>query len=202
NPTIFHVESNACEAEVYVPDVKVIDNCSGVHSVKAMMDVIGGTRTVALDLTATDLMIMPNGDTCYLLTYSHTSDPIIIPMGGVAGELNEVRYEAADNCWNQSTWSKFIRLEDNVSPTVIANRQMNFSLQSKKGWMNAIDIDEGSWDNCGNILVLARRVDWDEFCVDLCTDALDGVTTLEQLNEIDPLSVLNEGEVEHYYKNQ
>ena len=202
NPTIFHVESNACEAEVYVPDVKVIDNCSGVHSVKAMMDVIGGTRTVALDLTATDLMIMPNGDTCYLLTYSHTSDPIIIPMGGMAGELNEVRYEAADNCWNQSTWSKFIRLEDNVSPTVIANRQMNFSLQSKKGWMNAIDIDEGSWDNCGNILVLARRVDWDEFCVDLCTDALDGVTTLEQLNEIDPLSVLNEGEVEHYYKNQ
>lgn len=200
NPTIYQTRDHSCDAAVLVPDVQVIDDCSGIHSVKAMVDVKGGTRAVAMELTATELKILANGDTCTVYTYSHTSDPIIIPMGNSKQEVKEVRYEAADNCWNQSTWSKFIRVVDRVPPTVVANTTLEFTLQSKKGWMNAIDIDEGSWDNCGDLLVLGRRVDWDEFCVDLCTDKIAHVTTLEELNNIDPLSVLDSGEIELYYR--
>src|SRR5699024_3840189 len=50
------------------------------------------------------------------------------------------------------------------------------------------------------IIILGRRLDWNEFCVDLCPDEMSGVTSLEELNKIDPLSVLNSGEVELYYK--
>src|SRR5690606_9002623 len=39
NPTTFRVGSHDCVADVFVPDVQVIDNCSGVHSVKAMVEV-------------------------------------------------------------------------------------------------------------------------------------------------------------------
>src|SRR5699024_7016146 len=38
NPTVYRVGSHDCAAEIFVPDVKVIDNCSGVHSVKAMVE--------------------------------------------------------------------------------------------------------------------------------------------------------------------
>src|SRR5690606_14255404 len=76
NPTVYTTSSHDCAAEVYVPDVKVIDNCSGIHSVKAMVQVQGGVRAVALEKTATEIHILPTGDTCYIVTFSHTSDPI------------------------------------------------------------------------------------------------------------------------------
>lgn len=201
NPTIYRVGLNSCDAEVFVPDVKVIDNCSDVHSVKAMVETKGRTRAIAMVRTATEIKIMDNGDTCYVHTYSHTFDPIIIPISGYDGKLYEVRYEAADECWNQSTWSKFVRVVDHTAPTVVADRALTFTLQDKVGWMNAIDIDEGSWDNCGEILILGRRVDWDKFYVNLCSDEIANVTTLEELNKIDPLSVLDSGQVELYYRN-
>src|SRR5690606_38786588 len=82
NPTTYRVGTHDCAAEVFVPDVKVVDNCSGVHSIKAMVDVQGGTRSVALEQTNVEHKIMANGDTCYVYTYSHLSNPIRIPFNG------------------------------------------------------------------------------------------------------------------------
>ncbi|WP_236981200.1 hypothetical protein, partial [Membranihabitans maritimus] len=45
-------------------------------------------------------------------------------------------------------------------------------LTNKVAWVEAEEMDEGSWDNCGISLRLARRVDWwaDTACVDLCSN--------------------------------
>ena len=49
---------------------------------------------------------------------------------------------------------------------------MTVSLGGKKVWVDAETFDEGSWDNCGINLLLARRVDWYEACVDLCDETV------------------------------
>ncbi len=172
NPTVYTTTSHDCAAEVYVPSVRVIDNCSGVHSVKASVRVNGGTRMVALVKTATETHILPNGDECFIHTYSHLTDPIRIPFTGCYGELTEVRYEAADECWNQSEWYKYIRIEDATPPTVVVDRAVNVTLNSKTEWVYAETFDEGSWDNCAIDLKLVRRTDWltDTACVDICGD--------------------------------
>ncbi|MBY5960289.1 FG-GAP repeat protein, partial [Membranicola marinus] len=157
NPTTYRVGTHECAAEVYVPSVQVVDNCSGVHAVKAMVEVQGGTRAVALELTNTETKTLASGEVCTVYTYSHTADPITIPFSGCDGELTEVVYEAADNCWNQSTWSKFIRVTDDVPPTVVVDRNLNVTLADKIAWVPAVNWDEGSWDNCAIDLRLGRR---------------------------------------------
>ncbi|MBY5957951.1 T9SS type A sorting domain-containing protein [Membranicola marinus] len=172
NPTVYTTGSHDCAAEVYVPSVRVIDNCSGVHSVKAAIDVKGGTRWVALERTNTETKTLANGDICTVYTYSHTQDPIRVPFTGCDSEPIEVRYEAADDCWNQSNWSKYIRIQDNTPPTIVVDRNVNVPLQNKTAWVHAETFDEGSWDNCAIDLRLVRRSDWwaDTACVDLCAD--------------------------------
>ncbi len=170
HPTVYRVSSRECSAEVLVPDVQLIDNCSGVHTVKAMVEVAGGTRTVALKQTGVEYRILENGDTSFVYTYSHLTNPIRIPFNGCDGPLTEVRYEAADHCWNQSEWYKYIRVIDDIPPTVIANRDINVSLTSETVWVGAETFDEGSWDNCALDLKLARRSDW-LACIDICPEA-------------------------------
>ncbi|MBY5959577.1 hypothetical protein KUV50_15600, partial [Membranicola marinus] len=172
NPTTYRVGTHECAAEVYVPSVQVVDNCSGVHAVKAMVEVQGGTRAVALELTNTETKTLASGEECIVYTYSHTADPITIPFSGCDGELTEVVYEAADNCWNQSTWSKFIRVTDDVPPTVVVDRNLNVTLADKIAWVPAVNWDEGSWDNCAIDLRLGRRSDWwtETAMVDLCAE--------------------------------
>src|SRR5690606_29042035 len=81
---------------------------------------------------------------------------------------------AADHCWNQSEWYKYIRVIDDTPPTVIANRDINVSLTSETVWVPASrwqsGLDEGSWDNCAIDLKLARRSDW-LACIDICPEA-------------------------------
>lgn len=176
-----NTESHECEALFY-PTIWTKDLCAGVHSVKAVTDRYG-----AVPLYHEEGNIW------------RAEKPIRLPMGY---DPIRIEYTSSDSCWNMSTLVHYVKAKDVTPPTVVANEELKFVLQSKKGWMNAIDIDEGSWDNCGDILVLGRRVDWDEFCVDLCTDEIANVTTLEDLNKIDPFSVLDSGEVELYYRSQ
>src|SRR5690606_5020722 len=101
--------------------------------------------------------------------YSHLSSPIRIPFNGCEGEATLVRYEAADNCWNQSEWYKWISIVDDTPPTVVTDRAVNVTLNSKTEWVYAETFDEGSWDNCAIDLKLARRSDWIN-CIDICEE--------------------------------
>ena len=176
-----NTEEDDCIAHFY-PTIWTRDLCAGVHSVKAVSESFGAVE----------------------LEHSHgyiwkAVNPIRIPMGN---DPVRIEYTSSDSCWNMNTFVHYVKVKDVVPPTVVANREMKFTLQDKRGWLNAIDLDEGSYDNCGDVLVLARRVDWDRFGVNLCTDKLSQVRTLEELNKIDPLSVLDSGAVELYYKGQ
>src|SRR5690606_13423986 len=169
HPTVYRVTSHDCAAEVYVPDVQIIDNCSGIHSVKAIVEVSGGPRMLALVQTDVEYRIGTEGDTSYVYTYSHLTSPIQIPFNGCDGPLTEVRYEAADNCWNQSEWYKYIRVIDDIPPTVVVDREVNVSMGSETEWVAAGTFDEGSWDNWAMDLMLVRRSDWTSL-VELCTN--------------------------------
>src|SRR5690606_29774721 len=132
-----------------------------------MVEVLGGTRSVSLEQSGVEVKVMPTGDTCYVYTFSHLTNPISVPFNGCYGSLMEVRYEAADHCWNQSEWYKYIEVVDDTPPTVIADRGVNVTLNGKTEWVPAETFDEGSWDNCSVDLLLTRRSDWLE-CVDVC----------------------------------
>ncbi|WP_236973127.1 T9SS type A sorting domain-containing protein, partial [Membranihabitans marinus] len=173
HPIIYTTESHDCAADVFVPSVTLKDNCSGLHSVKAMVN----GRAVQLERLATT-------EEGYV-TFAHTSNPIRIAFGG-HGVQTEVRYEAADSCWNQSEWFKYIEIKDATPPTVIMDDEVLVSMTTKEAWVNAETFDEGSWDNCGIDLMLARRTDWwsDTACVDLCPTGetyTDWVDLLEDL---------------------
>src|SRR5690606_37648079 len=111
--------------------------------------------------------LMANGETCYVYTYSHLTNPIRVPFNGCDAAPVEVRYEAADECWNQSEWRKYINIIDDTPPTVVTDRAVNVPLNSKIAWVHAETFDEGSWDNCAIELMLARRSDWFD-CIDVC----------------------------------
>ena len=231
HPTVYRVNSHDCEAEVLVPDVHLIDQCSGIHSVKAIVDVAGGQRMVALEQTHVEHRILANGDTAFIYTYSHLTNPIRIPFNGCDGALTEVRYEAVDHCWNQSEWYKYIKVIDDTPPTVVVDREVNLSLNNGTEWVYSEEtFDEGSWDNCAIELTLVRRADWENL-VDICHEEdlsyrswADILTALgmnsdyvtfaanggkgsagkvNQAFEIDALAAfLSEGEIEQYFFNQ
>ncbi len=214
NHTTYQVGSHDCVADVFIPDVQVIDNCSGVHSVKAMVEMQGGIRSVELVQNGVEHRIMENGDTCFVYTYSHLTNPIRIPFSGCDGEFMKVRYEAADNCWNQSTWYKYIKIVDYTPPIVITDRNINVSLEHKYAWVKAANIDEGSWDNCGIDLMLGRRTDWIN-CVSICENITESYTTWDailadlglQPGDTGPdftflRSLLSDDEVEDYFYDQ
>lgn len=178
--TVFiNTEGNDCGGLFY-PSVWVKDLCSDIDRVVARVRGFGDVELVRTDS----------------VTFT-AEKPIEISFGY---DPVQVVYEAEDGCGNMGTFTHYVKVVDKTPPTVAANHDLNFKLQGKKGWMRAIDLDQGSYDNCGDITILARRLDWDEFCVDLCPEEMSTITTLEELNKIDPLSVLNSGEVELYYK--
>ncbi len=177
---IINTEKDECVGLFY-PSIYTRDLCVGVHSVKAMVANYGAVELVRIDSNIYRAL-----------------EPIRIPYGH---EPVEVVYEASDLCWNMSELSHFVRVKDHTPPTVVVDDNVSISLTQKKSWLKAEELDEGSWDNCGDVMVLARRMDWETFCVELCTDEISEITTLEDLNKIDPLSVLDEGDVELYYRD-
>src|SRR5690625_7348564 len=53
NYTVYRTNSHECGARVFVPDIQVMDNCSGLESVKAVLHDRAGNfeRKVAMELT-------------------------------------------------------------------------------------------------------------------------------------------------------
>ncbi|GAA5221021.1 hypothetical protein GCM10025777_16510 [Membranihabitans marinus] len=174
--TIYSSDATDCGAKIYFPDVEIIDNCSGVSQVKASVNVGGSMRAVSMELTATEIKVLDNGDTCKVYTYSHLQNPIYLPFNGCDGEAYEIFYEAADHCWNLSTWSKFVKIRDVSAPTIVMDDELEVVLQNKIAWVSASSIDEGSWDNCNVELTLARRSDWwsDNSFVKACAELNGG----------------------------
>ena len=143
-----------CAAEAHLPTLQVYDDWSGVKQVKASIENIGST-----------IMTYNSSDSCYeshaTFTLPKRDDPY------------EVRYEVYDSCHNVTEAYTYLFVKDTTKPIPVADKGVIVSLSSKKVWVDTEKFDEGSWDNCGIKLQLARRVDWYESCIDLCNGLLD-----------------------------
>ncbi|MBK8503968.1 MAG: T9SS type A sorting domain-containing protein [Saprospiraceae bacterium] len=144
-----------CVAHSYIPPVTVEDDWSGVKYVKARIPEIG-----------TYLMTYNAANDCY---ESHQRAPL--PH---RAEPYMIIYEAQDSCHNTVVDTCYILVKDRVKPTAVVDKGLTVSLSEKKIWVDAEEFDEGSFDNCKVNLLLVRRADWFESCVDLC-DSLDTI---------------------------
>ncbi len=140
---------HGCEAHGYVSALQVMDEWSGVKQVKATIPLIGSV-----------VMQLDDADGLHKAT------------SGLKLPLKEgpykVIYEAIDSCHNLSIDSSYIYVKDNIAPIAVSEKGVTVSLSDKKVWVDAETFDEGSWDNCGFEIMLARRTDWYTACVDLC----------------------------------
>ena len=149
--TTVYTGTHDCAAHAYVPPAYVEDDWTGIKQVKATIEGIGTT-----------VLIYNEEDSCY---QSHTQ--FKLPHRELP---YKVIYEAYDSCHNVGLDSCYIRVKDNTRPVPVVDKGVTVSLSDKKVWVDAETFDEGSWDNCGVNLLLARRADWYEACIYLCDD--------------------------------
>ncbi len=179
---------HACAAHAYLPEVCVTDDWSGVKSVKARIEGVG---TFALE---------PRGDCTLRIPDEDAMEPTIDTFPGICyGYPHPIKlpktdcpiaivYEVYDSCHLMATDTCYVMVKDQTAPVAVVDKGVTVSLSDKKVWVDAKDLDEGSWDNCGVEQVLARRTDWKEFCVDLCynvTDAYCGISEGEREDAVD-----------------
>ena len=187
-PVIFTSE-NECAAHTTVPPLCVFDDWSGIKAVKATIE---GGGTYILNNDGEECAIVDFGNSFILLedlltSFGPGSDTLIDIIDSL-GLLKEgycyrsdqqirleksdnpirVFYEVMDSCHLVSYDTLYLEIKDDTKPVPAVDKGLSVSLSDKKVWVDAESFDEGSWDNCGVNMVLARRTDWREFCVDLC----------------------------------
>ena len=155
--------SHECAAHTYLPPVCVYEDWTGVKTVKASIEGIGTWVLEPGDSCMIDSLY--NGN-CYAY---HT--PVKLPKSDYP---YQIKYEAFDSCHNVGTVYCYVVVKDRTKPVVVVDKGVTVSLSGKKVWVEAESFDEGSWDNCGEPVILARRADWYEACVDLCMNVKDG----------------------------
>ena len=71
---------------------------------------------------------------------------------------NEIIISAFDSCGNKSSCSWIVIVEDNDNPNVITNGGFTVQLTGHEQTVNASQIDQGSFDNCGFVTVEILRM--------------------------------------------
>ncbi len=110
--------------------------------------------------------------------------PIVNSNGGrgmLQSGVNLITYTVRDSCYNSSTCSVSITVQDQVEPVAICESHTTVALSTAGNtFLNAASVDDGSWDGCGIDRFEVRRMTTDcnpmdtlfgervEFC---CTDA-------------------------------
>ena len=165
--------SHDCFAHVYVPPIMVYDTCSDVKLVKAMVE--PNLATVVLEY---------NEETGYWESH----ETVKIPISEFYFDFNDgpqmdstlIRYEAYDHCHNITSDTSYVVVTDQTKPVAVCDKGLNVTVTDTTVWVPATAFDEGTWDNCGISMILARRTDWYEACgVDLCDNPLDLIYATE-----------------------
>jgi Cohesin domain/Secretion system C-terminal sorting domain/Dockerin type I domain len=128
-----------CEATVNFVNAILDDNCADEE-----------------DLTA-DITIYPNGNLA--------APGVFIKHGAVKSARLPVGshiavYTAYDACYNSSTASINVVIEDNTPPVAICDELATIGLTSDgTAWVSATVFDDGSYDECSLAKLLVRRMD-------------------------------------------
>ena len=98
---------------------------------------------------------------------SWPNDPL--PIGSYFGE-----YQAVDACGNKSLsiCNIYFDVVGGSTPTALCDDQINVGFNNGKATIRAIDIDEGSFDNCGSVTLSVRKDggDWEDAIIYDCDD--------------------------------
>lgn len=132
--------NHACTSNVTFPAAIVSDNCSEITSITV------------------DITIYPNGGVAPGVFIKHGSPKVAtLPVGS-----HVAVYTAYDACYNSTTASINIEVEDNTPPVAICDENTTVGLTSDgTAWVPAVVFDDGSYDECSLGKVLVRRMDTD-----------------------------------------
>ncbi len=138
-------------AGMTLPAAFVQEECSEIKIVKAIIDDSLGLVTYHYD------------------TISHKFEAdetnIILPF---RDEPYRIILEAYDACHNVGKDTCLLAVFDATSPTAVAHRGLNLEMNGKLTYLQAEQLDNNSYDNCEVLLILGRRLDWQEGPLDLC----------------------------------
>ncbi|GJM32018.1 MAG: hypothetical protein DHS20C18_10190 [Saprospiraceae bacterium] len=150
DPLVYSTGPFDCTAAFFVPLPEVEDNCSDWEVLtEVVSDIITETTTpqgvVLLDTQVVVLATINPG-----AVNRFVGD---IPLG-----CHRFRYTVTDDCGNTTVLECDFCVEDQTAPVANCNDDLNISLGGGGiGGLTAADIDEGSWDNCGEIMALEVR---------------------------------------------
>ncbi len=125
----------ACTSNVTFPTPIATDNCSSVVTV--------------------DITVYPNGGTAPGVFIKHGSPKVAtLPVGS-----HIAVYTAYDACYNSTTASIVVEIEDNTPPVAICDENTTIGLTSDgTAWVPATVFDDGSYDECSLAKILVRRM--------------------------------------------
>jgi len=124
-----HYGSVTCGANTYIPLPDATDNCSS---------------NLSYDIT------YPGG----FVGHYDGQQPVVIPMGS-----NEVVFTVYDECYNSSTCSLIVEVQDNTPPVTVCDQFTAVSLTAGgEAVVNAHSFDDGSYDDCKTHCMLVRRM--------------------------------------------
>ncbi len=130
NDITVNATSTTCSGYAFIPQAVVSDNCSSNSNISITI------------LDANGSSVIPNS-TVYL------------PVG-----IHAFTYTATDACGNSNDCTLNVTVDDGVNPVVICNSFTTVALGSAgTTFVPGSTFDDGSYDNCGPITFLARRMD-------------------------------------------
>ena len=144
----------------HIQIIKVIDDEAPVITCPTDKT-IGTSHTNCFAFLTPDPVIM--SDNCDSnpqvadIKYTDFND-IELPTTQVGPGRYKVKYTISDACGNETACIQLITVVDIVPPVAICDANTNVSLTAVSGWADlcAVVIDDGSYDNCGPIILEIR----------------------------------------------
>ncbi len=127
-----------CEAHVSLPWAPISDNCSTFNNINVQ---VVTTDAKGVLYSATD----PGADNAFEFD--------LVPGNYI------FTYEATDDCGNLGTCTVAVQIKDNEEPVAVCESYHQVSLTDSVTVVNAEAFDDGSYDKCGPVTFLARRLD-------------------------------------------
>lgn len=156
DPLIYSTGAVKCTADVNVAYPTVSDNCS---SFSVLTQIVTSDTTVIfnafgnpVDTTVTDEVLGEVGN-----------DAAVRVIPGIRAGNHRIRYIATDDCGNRTVQECPIVVRDLIAPSAVCEDALTVSLGGGGlGSITALDADQGSSDNCGDLTyAITRSIDFD-----------------------------------------
>ena len=146
------VTSESGDVSSATQTVTVIDDVNPTITAPTSVDVSTNNECTAINVS---LGSATTSDNCSV--GSITSDA---PTSFDIGETT-VTWTVTDESGNSSTDTQTVVVTDNSNPTVICN-ELSLTLENGVASISAVDLDNGSYDECGEITLEINQTDFDE----------------------------------------